>query len=107
MLVRPGVPVGCESPKASLVGVKWALLDSAGAHVAVELSAVTRTVKVAPEPARSVGPQVRCWVASMEQTGVAGLWEGTVQVRAPAVGRGSVMVKPWAVPVPELVAVIV
>src|SRR5258707_1306845 len=70
MLVRPVVPVGCESPKPSLVVVKWAWLDTAAAQLAVELSGVARTVKVAPEPARSVGPQVRCWVASMEQTGV-------------------------------------
>src|SRR4051794_41902301 len=100
MLVRPVVPVGCESPEPSLVVVKWAWLDTAAAQLAVEDTAVTRTGKVPPEPPRSVGPHVRCWVASMVQTGVAGAWGATVQVRPPAGGRAAGGGEPCAGPGP-------
>src|SRR4051794_40980410 len=104
----PVPPVGLESPEPSLVVVKWARLSIVPvAQVVLSVWLVTWTTKVAPLPARSVGPHVRCWVASMAQAGVVGVWESTLQDRPVLVGRASVMVKPWATPAPELVAVIV
>src|SRR3954469_22513343 len=82
MEVTPVPPVGLESPEPSLVVVKWARLSIVPvAQVAELVWLVTCTTKVAPLPARSVGPHVRCWVASMVQTGAGGVWESTLQDR--------------------------
>src|SRR4051794_14600303 len=107
MEVTPVPPVGLESPEPSLVVVKWARLSIAPvAQVAELVWLVMCTTKVAPPPARSVGPQVRLPPA-MVQAGVVGVWESTLQDRPVLVGSTSVMVKPWATPAPLLVAVIV
>src|SRR2546430_1871780 len=96
-----------ESPEPSLEVAKWARLDTAAAQVAVVVGLVMRTVKLAPAPRSGVGPPQVSTPVAIAQTGVVGVWEATVQVVPALVGTVSVMVKPWATPVPLLVATMV
>src|SRR5438094_436125 len=95
-----------EAPEPSLEVVKVARLDTVPQVVASVGLVRSEERRVGKEggAGRSAGPQVRVRPA-IEQAGVVGVWEATVQVRPGLVGRTSVMVKPWATPAPVLVPV--
>src|SRR5438067_2368736 len=101
--------VGLESPLPSLVVVKLARLSIVPvAQVVLSVWLKMWTVKLAPE-ARPVGPQVRVigLVVRMVQTGLAGAWVFSCQVRPALVGSLFPYTTLFRSPGPALVATIV